>query len=102
MYAEDGVAASSVTASLLFRAHSRPVRGEYGGEKALLYSVVEDFIANFGVDGKAVGQRATLVCHPECRIQHQPGKENNCVACWAADAGLGDTRQQGAFLGGLR
>lgn len=51
---------------------------------------------------RRVGQRATLVCPPECRIHHQPGKESNCVAYWAADAGLGDTRQQGSFPGGLR
>lgn len=73
-----------------------------------LFWLLHLFVRLTGSDGspvptkRRVGQRATLVCHPECRIQHQPGKESNCVACWAADAGLDDTRQQGASLGELR
>uniref|UniRef100_A0A8D8NIS7 (northern house mosquito) hypothetical protein n=1 Tax=Culex pipiens TaxID=7175 RepID=A0A8D8NIS7_CULPI len=35
----------------------------HGGERALLYSVVEDFIANFGVDGKACMLRAICEVH---------------------------------------
>ncbi|KAL1373764.1 hypothetical protein pipiens_018467 [Culex pipiens pipiens] len=35
----------------------------HGGERALLYSVVEDFIANFGVDGRACMLRAICEVH---------------------------------------
>ncbi|XP_065077759.1 uncharacterized protein LOC135700990 [Ochlerotatus camptorhynchus] len=35
----------------------------HGGERALLYTVVEDFIANFGVDGKACMLRAICEVH---------------------------------------
>ncbi|XP_058831007.1 uncharacterized protein LOC131689733 [Topomyia yanbarensis] len=35
----------------------------HGGERALLYTVVEDFIANFGLDGKACMLRAICEVH---------------------------------------
>ncbi|XP_062550950.1 uncharacterized protein LOC134215870 [Armigeres subalbatus] len=35
----------------------------HGGERALLYTVVEDFIANFGLDGKACMLRAICEIH---------------------------------------
>ncbi|XP_055610630.1 uncharacterized protein LOC129757431 [Uranotaenia lowii] len=35
----------------------------HGGERALLYTVVEDFIANFGIDGKACILRAICEVH---------------------------------------
>ncbi|XP_058458965.1 uncharacterized protein LOC131435286 [Malaya genurostris] len=35
----------------------------HGGERALLYTVVEDFIANFGLDGKACILRAICEVH---------------------------------------
>lgn len=35
----------------------------HGGERALLYTVIEDFISNFGVDGKACLLRAICEVH---------------------------------------
>lgn len=35
----------------------------HGGERALLYTVVEDFLTNFGMDGKACLLRAICEVH---------------------------------------
>jgi hypothetical protein len=35
----------------------------HGGERALLYTMIEDFISNFGVDGKACLLRAICEVH---------------------------------------
>jgi DM4/DM12 family len=43
----------------------------HGGERALLYAVVEDFIATFGVDGKACVLRT--ICEVHSKAIHHYG-----------------------------
>lgn len=35
----------------------------HGGERALLYTIIEDFVSNFGLDGKACVLRAICEVH---------------------------------------
>lgn len=43
--------------------HPSIVDAFHGGERALLYGVVEDFLSNFGLDGKACLLRAICEVH---------------------------------------
>lgn len=42
----------------------------HGGERAILYSVVEDFLSNFGLDGKACVLRTICEIHSMQSIHH--------------------------------